>query len=103
MIGARGQTAELATEFMQIVLPSLPVLAQACAVRPVARRRRRKAGDVCDAWRRGLTAVLDPIFIFGFDLGIHGAAIATVISRFAAGRHRPLWADPRSTICRDAV
>jgi Na+-driven multidrug efflux pump len=30
-----------------------------------------------------LTAVLDPMFIFGFDLGVHGAAIATVISRFA--------------------
>jgi Na+-driven multidrug efflux pump len=29
------------------------------------------------------TAVLDPVLIFGFDLGIHGAAISSVLSRFA--------------------
>lgn len=32
----------------------------------------------------GLNVILDPIFIFGFGLGIRGAAIATVISMFAS-------------------
>lgn len=32
----------------------------------------------------GLNVILDPIFIFGFDMGIRGAAIATVISMFAS-------------------
>jgi len=32
-----------------------------------------------------VSAVLDPILIFGFDLGVTGAAIATVISRFVIG------------------
>ena len=27
-------------------------------------------------------AIFDPIFIFGFDLGLDGAAISTVLSRF---------------------
>ena len=33
----------------------------------------------------GINIVLDPIFIFGLDLGIQGAAYATVISQFVAG------------------
>jgi putative MATE family efflux protein len=84
MIGAEGRTAELATEFMQIVLPSLPVLGAgmctAALLRSVGDAKRAMyvtLGAGC------LTAALDPIFIFGFDLGVHGAAIATVISRFA--------------------
>ncbi len=32
----------------------------------------------------GLNIILDPIFIFGFDMGVRGAAIATVISQFAS-------------------
>ncbi len=32
----------------------------------------------------GLNIVLDPIFIFVFDMGIRGAAIATVLSQFAS-------------------
>ena len=32
----------------------------------------------------GLNIVLDPIFIFGFDMGVKGAAIATVISQAAS-------------------
>ena len=84
MMGARGRTAELATEFMQIVLPSLPVLGVGMCLSALL----RAVGDARRAMyvtlgAGALTAVLDPIFIFGFDLGIHGAAIATVISRFA--------------------
>lgn len=32
----------------------------------------------------GLNVILDPIFIFGFGMGIRGAAVATVISMFAS-------------------
>ena len=32
----------------------------------------------------GLNVVLDPIFIFGFGLGVRGAAIATIISQFVS-------------------
>lgn len=84
MMGAQGRTAELATEFMQIVLPSLPVLGTGMCLAALL----RAVGDAKRAMyvtlgAGALTAVLDPVFIFGFDLGIHGAAIATVISRFA--------------------
>jgi len=84
MMGAQGRTAELATEFMQILLPSLPVLGAGMCMGALL----RAVGDAKRAMyvtlgAGALTAVLDPVFIFGFDLGIHGAAIATVISRFA--------------------
>jgi putative MATE family efflux protein len=84
MMGAQGRTAELATEFMQIVLPSLPVLGVGMCMGALL----RAVGDAKRAMyvtlgAGALTAVLDPIFIFGLDMGIHGAAIATVISRFA--------------------
>lgn len=32
----------------------------------------------------GLNIILDPIFIFGFDMGISGAALATIISQFVS-------------------
>lgn len=83
-IGARGNTAKLTVEFMQIVLPSLPVL----GIGMVMSGLLRAVGDAKRAMYVTLvagaaTAILDPIFIFVFDLGIHGAAISTVLSRFA--------------------
>ncbi|WP_245415252.1 MATE family efflux transporter [Hoeflea marina] len=91
LLGAEGRTAQLATEFMQIVLPSLPVLGVGMGLSALL----RAAGDAKRAMyvtlgAGAMTAVLDPIFIFGLDLGIHGAAISTVISRFvlvAIGLH----------------
>lgn len=83
-MGARGNTAKLTVEFMQIVLPSLPVL----GIGMVMSGLLRAVGDAKRAMYVTLvagaaTAILDPIFIFVFDLGIHGAAISTVLSRFA--------------------
>ena len=84
LMGAEGDTARLTVEFMQIVLPSLPVMGVGMTMAGLL----RAAGDAKRAMYVTLiagaaTAVLDPIFIFGFDLGIHGAAISTVISRFS--------------------
>lgn len=82
-VGARDRTLELATRFMQIVLPSTPIVAIGMGATGIL----RAAGDARRAMYVTLisgmaTAVLDPILIFGFDLGLDGAAIATVISRF---------------------
>jgi putative MATE family efflux protein len=32
----------------------------------------------------GLNIILDPVFIFGFDMGVRGAALATILAQFAS-------------------
>lgn len=81
-IGARERTLELSTRFMQIVLPSTPIVAIGMGATGIL----RAAGDARRAMYVTLiggmaTAILDPILIFGLDLGLDGAAIATVLSR----------------------
>lgn len=83
LMGARGETRRLTVEFMQIVLPSLPVLGMGMTMSGLL----RAVGDAKRAmyvtlFAGAATAILDPIFIFALDLGIHGAAISTVLSRF---------------------
>ncbi len=83
-LGAEGRALELAQSYMVIVLPSMPLMALAMAASGVMRAR----GNAKEAMYLTLiggvvNAVLDPIFIFGFGLGIQGAAVATVFSRFA--------------------
>lgn len=91
LLGARGQTLELATRFMRIVLPSTPIVAIGMCASGIL----RGVGDAPRAMFVTLgagvaAAILDPILIFGFDLGLDGAAIATVLSRcvmLAIGLH----------------
>ena len=82
LMGARGETLDVATHFLQIVLPSTPLVAIGMASTGIL----RGVGDARRAMYVTLSggaaaAVLDPIFIFGLDLGVTGAAIATVLSR----------------------
>ncbi len=81
-LGASGQTKEIATGFLRIVVPSLPLLGLGMLLSGIL----RAVGDARRAMYVTLaggvaSAVLDPLFIFGLDLGVTGAAIATVLSR----------------------
>ena len=81
-LGARGETLELALSFMRIVVPSVPLLGIGMGLGGIL----RAVGDAKLAMfvtlAGGAAAViLDPLFIFGFGLGIEGAAIATFIVR----------------------
>ena len=71
LLGATGETARLAVRFMYIVLPSSILLGLGMCLSALLRSVGAGAA----------TAVLDPIFIFGFNLGIDGAAIATSLAR----------------------
>jgi len=84
LLGARGETREIAVHFLQIVVPSMPAVAIGMGASGIL----RAVGDARRAMYVTLiggavSAVLDPILIFGFDLGVTGAAIATNISRLA--------------------
>lgn len=82
LLGASGQTAEFALRFMQIVLPSAPLLGLGMGMGALLRAQ----GDARRAmWvtlgAGAATAVLDPLLIFGFGWGLDGAAVANVIAR----------------------
>ncbi|MCH9808880.1 MAG: MATE family efflux transporter [Alphaproteobacteria bacterium] len=82
LLGATGRTKELANIYLAIVVPALPPLALGMTAAGVL----RSAGDARRAMNITLfgaiaNIILDPILIFGFDLGIVGAAWASVTAR----------------------
>jgi putative MATE family efflux protein len=82
LMGARGATLDLSTEFLRIVLPSTPLVALGMCTTGVL----RGVGDARRAMYVTLSAalaaaILDPILIFWFNLGLDGAAISTVLAR----------------------
>ncbi len=81
-MGAKGRSLELASNYLGIIIPSLPVLMIGMA----SAGALRSAGDAKHAMYVTLlagiiNAVLDPLLIFTFDMGIAGAAWASVAAR----------------------
>lgn len=84
LIGAVGETRDLAARYMRIVVPSLPLAALAMVASGVLRAH----GDARRAMNATLSAgavnaILDPILIFSLGLGLDGAALASVAARIA--------------------
>ncbi len=83
-MGAKGRSLELASTYLGIILPSLPILcvglAAAGALRAVG---DAKQGMFVTLVAGLVNAVLDPILIFVLDMGIAGAAWASVWARLA--------------------
>lgn len=84
LIGAKGATQDLAVRYFRIVVSAMPI----AAVGMMASGILRAHGDARRAMIVTLTAgavnaILDPILIFGFGLGLDGAAYASVAARFA--------------------
>ncbi|MES2665105.1 MAG: MATE family efflux transporter [Pseudomonadota bacterium] len=82
LLGATGQTHDLAVQFLRIVVPSQPLL----MVGMIGGAILRSHGDASRAmmatmWGAVATAVLDPILIFGLGWELTGAAIASVAAR----------------------
>ncbi|HEY8580286.1 MAG TPA: MATE family efflux transporter [Beijerinckiaceae bacterium] len=82
LLGASGQALDVASMFLAWTLPANALMAlgmsMSGALRSVGDARRSMYVTL---WGAAITAVLDPVLIFGFDLGVQGAAIATVVSR----------------------
>lgn len=83
-LGAKGITLAYATAYANILLPSMPLMvfgmSAAAGVRAVGDARRSMWATLAGS---AVNAVLDPIFIFAFDWGLEGAAMASVVSRVA--------------------
>ncbi|WP_289042809.1 MATE family efflux transporter [uncultured Aliiroseovarius sp.] len=82
LLGASGETLSLASNYLRIVLPSMPIL----AVGMIGGAILRAHGDARRAMVATIAggvvnAVLDPILIFGLNLELTGAAVASVFAR----------------------
>lgn len=82
MLGAEGQTHIYAQQYLNIIIPSLPAVGISMCMTGILRGVGDAKRSMYITLIAALTnAVLDPILIFGFDMGIEGAAWATVASR----------------------
>jgi putative MATE family efflux protein len=82
LVGATGETAELAVAFLQIVVPSVPFLMLGMMGSAILRAYGDAQRAMWATISGGIVnAILDPILIFGFDLELSGAAWASFIAR----------------------
>ncbi len=104
MAGATGETAALAARYLAISVPSLGIM----AISMIASGALRAAGDgrrsmFVTMTSGGVSMVVDPVLILGLGMGLDGAAIGLVLSRFVmlamalrfATRNHDLLAPPR--------
>ena len=86
LVGATGETADLAIMYLSIIIPSLPLLLVGMVGGAILRAhgdaRRSMMATIVGAM---VNAVLDPILIFGFGMELQGAAWASVAARGAIG------------------
>lgn len=93
LVGATGETQALAVTYLQIIVPSLPFLMIGMVGGAILRAHGdAKRAMMATIWGGVVNAVLDPILIFGLDLELTGAALASVAARLviAAVALRPL-------------
>lgn len=82
LMGARGDTHDLAVGYLQIIIPSLPLLLIGMVGGAILRAHGAARRAMYATIIGGLVnAVLDPILIFGLDLELTGAALASVAAR----------------------
>ncbi len=92
LFGATGEILPYAYDYFSITLIGLPFISWAMTANNIIRAE----GNTFDAMMTMivsavLNVILDPIFIFGFNMGIAGAAIATVIAQIAAFVYAALY------------
>jgi putative MATE family efflux protein len=86
LLGATGSTLDIAWRFLIMVMPATPILGIGMACSGLLRATGDARRSMYVTLAGGLvTALFDPLLIFGFGWGVDGAAIASVISRMALG------------------
>ncbi|MGJ8546441.1 MAG: MATE family efflux transporter [Sulfitobacter sp.] len=82
LVGAQGETAQLAVGFLSIVVPSLPFLMLGMIGGAILRAHGdARRAMMATIWGGVVNAVLDPILIFGFDMELTGAALSSMAAR----------------------
>lgn len=81
-LGATGKARDFALSYIYIVLPSLPLMGIAMSASAIMRALGNAKESMYITLIGGfVNALLDPFFIFILNMGIEGAAIATVFCR----------------------
>lgn len=82
LVGARGEVLEYASAFLLISVPTLPVMAIGMIGSAILRVEGDALRSMAGTMSAGFAAMIfDPLFIFGFDMGIEGAALGISVSR----------------------
>jgi putative MATE family efflux protein len=82
LIGAAGETQDLAVSYLRILIPTMPVLLIGIVASAALRSHGAARLSMIVTLVAGVVnAILDPIFIFVFDMGLDGAAWASVMAR----------------------
>lgn len=87
-LGAEGETLEFSVRYCSIILPTMFLMGVAMTAMAVLRAYGDAKASMYVTLLGGIVnAVLDPILIFGLDMGLDGAAYASVLARLtmAAG------------------
>ncbi|MEM8958849.1 MAG: MATE family efflux transporter [Pseudomonadota bacterium] len=88
LLGATGETADLATLYLRIIVPSLPILLVGITGGAILRAHGdARRAMMATIYGSLVNAVLDPILIFGLDLELTGAALASVAARVTIGAY----------------
>ncbi len=82
ILGATDKIAPYAEEYLQFILIGAPFYASSLVLNNQFRFQGNAVYAMVGITTGGvLNVILDPVFIFGFDLGIKGAAMATALSQ----------------------
>jgi putative MATE family efflux protein len=82
LVGATGETREVAALFTWVVLPTTPLLGLGmCATGLLRAAGDARRAMVTTLWFGLIIATLDPLLILAAGLGVPGAAIATAVAR----------------------
>lgn len=82
LFGARGELLSYSMEYSRIIAFGIPFYIFSTGGSQLVRADGNPNGAmVCTLFGAILNCILDPIFIFGFDMGMTGAALATVIGQ----------------------
>lgn len=82
IFGAGPETLAYASDYFNIILAGIPFAMTGYALNNIIRAEGNPRIAMISIFiSAGLNIILDPIFIFGFGMGVKGAALATIISQ----------------------
>ena len=85
LVGAEGAALDTASDFLMISLPTLPFMAVGMIGSAILRAEGDALRAMAGTMSTGAVAmIVDPLFIFGFDMGVLGAALGISVSRIAS-------------------